>query len=97
MDGRVAAFNHGTFMMHSRKETSRFTTAKRCSQLSLAKDSELAAALRLHEATFSADVLPCDVEPVAPKDFYAAMASGLSRTPATPRGEGPRQFPYLAA
>jgi len=83
--------------MSSLREVALLNATKRRFELNLAEDDDLASAMRVCEETFNADVLPRDVELMAPSDFYAAIASGPSRTRPTTRGEGARLLPYLAA
>ena len=78
-------------------EETRLNETRRVSELNLAEDNRLANALRISEEVFNADVLPRDAELMAPSDFYAAIASGPSRTRPTLRDEEVRLFPYLAA
>ncbi len=85
------------FIIQSLEETSRSSTAKRPLRLSLAHDNGLATVLRSIEATFNADVLPPDVELMAPNEFYAAIASGSSRTRPRPEDGRTTQLSYLAA
>ncbi|MBW7961413.1 hypothetical protein [Bradyrhizobium sp. BR 10261] len=78
------------------KQASRNET-RRCFQLNFAEDNRLANALRVCEAIFSEDVLPCHAELMAPSDFYAAIASGPSRTRPTAKDEELTLLPFLAA
>ena len=83
-------------MMSSLEKANRSNLAESRFQLDLANDIGLVGALRRGEESFNSDVLPRDAELMAPRDVYAALASGPPRTRPTTRGERASRFPYLA-
>ena len=83
--------------MSSLEKANRSNLTRHRFQLDLAEDIGLVDALRRAEESFSSDVLPRDAELMAPRDFYAALASRPQRIRPTTGAERARLFPYLAA
>ncbi|KRQ08255.1 hypothetical protein AOQ71_22440 [Bradyrhizobium manausense] len=86
-----------TFLSMSPVKQANRNETRHCLQLNFAEDNRHANALRVCEALFSEDVLPGDAKLMAPSDFYAAIASGPSRTRPTARDEEVALLPFLAA